>query len=256
MTVRWQWARADGAPDWHTGTPKFEPVWENCYDLLRFHKGSGFGVERRPDGATHRMRLHEVDDFLQQQMPSQPLDTKYIVKSEKDGFALAFRRHEVVDPEAKQLEDFLRAQIGDGYELGYAGPTLYDCSGLTLAGILAVTGELLPHKAGFSPAVMPSQLHDPRIIHITRAQLKPFDLLFHHGDQVACDHVSTYLDNDGPGGNGRVIDAEPHSTNAPSGWPTSQTGTGVRIRPMNSGWYTDWEHVVAIGRVAAINGQP
>src|SRR5678816_2436843 len=122
MTIRYQWARADGAPDWHLGTPHFQPVWEHTWDLLRFHRGKGFGVERRPDGATNMMRLGLVDDFLMKQMESHPLDTKYIVKSALDGFALAFRRHDVVDPESVQLEQFLRAQIGDGYSLGAAGP--------------------------------------------------------------------------------------------------------------------------------------
>jgi cell wall-associated NlpC family hydrolase len=256
VTIRFQWARADGEPDWHLGHQDFEPVWRNSYDLLRFHKGAGFDVERRPDGNTNTMKLREVDDFLEKQLKSHEADTKYIVKSKQDGWALAFRRHDVVDPAPKQLEMFGRSQIGDGYSLGAAGPSAWDCSGLTLGGVLNVTGILLPHKAGISPTVMPSQLHDKRILHIARAQLKPMDLLFHHGDAVACDHVSLYLDNDGPGGNGRVIDAEPHSTGAPSGWPTSQTGVGVQIRPMNPGYYTDWAHVVAIGRMVDINGKP
>jgi len=33
-------------------------------------------------------------------------------------------------------------------------------------------------------------------------------------------------------------------------------GTGVRVRPMNPGYYCDWEHVDGIGRIVAINGQP
>lgn len=251
MTVFYQWARADGSPDWHHGTETFEPIWENCYDLLRFHRGQQFTIERRPDGDTRTMRLGAMGDALEQALSNHDLDTKYIVKSVKDGYALAFRRHDVVDPEQKQLLDFMRGEQGDAYSLGAAGPNAYDCSGLTLAGVRLVTGILLPHKAG--DAHIPSQLHDSRIVHITRAQIKPADLLFHWGNQSEVDHVSTYLDDVGAG---RVIDAEPHSTTTPPGWPTSQTGVGVQIRPMNTGWYTDWEHVVAIGRIAQINGQP
>jgi hypothetical protein len=33
-------------------------------------------------------------------------------------------------------------------------------------------------------------------------------------------------------------------------------GTGVRRRPMTTGYCCDWEDVNAIGRIEAINGQP
>jgi cell wall-associated NlpC family hydrolase len=258
MTVRFQWRKAGdpdpGTPDWHQGAEAFEPVWEKCYDLLRFHKGDQFEVERRPDGNVNTMPLSQVGEFLEKQLKTHDLDAAYIVTSKGDGYKLAFRRHDVVDPAVVQLEQFLRGEIGEPYSLSAAGPDAYDCSGLTLAGVRMVTSIVLPHKAGSTS--ISSQLHDSRIKHITKAQLKPLDLLFHWGDSQECDHVSFYLDDQGPSGNGRVIDAEPHSTTAPAGWPTSTTGTGVRIRPMNPGYYCDWARVVAIGRVVEINGQP
>jgi cell wall-associated NlpC family hydrolase len=164
---------------------------------------------------------------------------------------MLFRRHEVASPPGELLLEEANRLIGTAYVRGGT-----DCSWYSMHCVEEVSEIRLPHRAGCAPSLGPSQLHDPSVLHISRAQLKAGDLLFHHGDATAVDHVSIYLDNKGPGGNGRVMDEEPHDTGAPAGWPTSTLGVGAQIRPMNPGYYCDWEHVVAIGRVVEINGKP
>jgi hypothetical protein len=245
MTERFQFARADGHPDWTVGNPDFDHVWDNAYDLLRFHKGQGFTITERPGSPGPQRKLTEVHDILEKQLSNSADDTVVAVLSLKDQFQLVFRRHEFSDPEAVQMIQVEKELVGTPYVFGF-----HDCSWLDMHAInLVVPSILLPHNAT-------QQMHDSRVVHIPREKVKMGDILFHWGDSNGVDHVSTYLDNDGPGGNGRVIDTEPHDTGAPAGWPTGTLGTGVRIRPMTPGYYCDWAHVVAIGRIVAINGAP
>jgi cell wall-associated NlpC family hydrolase len=46
----------------------------------------------------------------------------------------------------QQVLDFARAQVGKPYKFASAGPTSYDCSGLTKAS-LAIAGVKLPHQS-------------------------------------------------------------------------------------------------------------
>lgn len=251
MTDRYQLARGDGPPiGWSIGREDFAGVWENAYDRLRFHRGGGFTIRERPDDPGVARRLREVGPHLEPRLANAPRDTIFEVGALSDGFKMLFRRHEVFDDKGDLIVQHGLERLGTHYILGAT-----DCSWLTMFEY-GEEGIVLPHKAG-SP-YMPSQLHDPQVTLFSKDHhdwVKRGDLLFHWGDRDAVDHVSTYMDNQGPGGTGRVLDTEPHDTRAPAGWPTTYLGTGVRIRPMISGYYCDWEHVVAVGRVEAINGK-
>lgn len=241
--------REDGK-DWTEGKAKFGHVWDHVSDELRFHRGQGFKVAI---AGTHdfgpKRTLRELKDVMRRRLNAAPLDTILNIKSEKDGFVLGMRKHFVPDPVSVQMQQFVRNQLGDGYLLGMAGPNLWDCSGLTLTTTRNFTGITMVHKATW-------QMLDPRVHSISRSQIKPMDMLFLHGSRTSVEHVAYFLDYGGPGGTGRVIDAEPHDTHAPSGWSTPNFGTGVRVRSMISGYYCDWESVVKIGRLYAVNGKP
>jgi cell wall-associated NlpC family hydrolase len=81
------------------------------------------------------------------------------------------------------------SKIGDRYVYATAGPTTFDCSGLTMAAWKAA-GVTLPHNAA-------EQYSKTR--HISRSQLQPGDLVFYNG----LGHVAIYV------GNNSVIHA-PH----------------------------------------------
>ena len=91
------------------------------------------------------------------------------------------------------------AQLGKPYVWGAAGPDAFDCSGLVMRA-WGSAGVSLPH---YTYSIWRVGRH------ITRAQLRPGDLVFPHG----LGHVQIYI------GGGNVIEA-PH------------TGALVRIRPL------------------------
>lgn len=97
--------------------------------------------------------------------------------------------------------DFAVAQVGKPYVWGTAGPSTFDCSGLTMAAY-AAAGISLPHSAaqqyGYGT-------------HVSYSQLQPGDLMFYYSP---IGHVTMYL------GGGRMISAP-------------QTGDVVKIIPSN-----------------------
>jgi cell wall-associated NlpC family hydrolase len=82
---------------------------------------------------------------------------------------------------------FAYAQLGKPYVWAAAGPSAYDCSGLTLAAWRAA-GVSLRHNAAMQYNSLP---------HISRSSLQPGDLVFYHN----LGHVGIYV------GNGQVIHA-------------------------------------------------
>lgn len=93
------------------------------------------------------------------------------------------------------------SKLGRPYVWGAAGPTTFDCSGLTMWAYQQV-GISLPHYTG-------SQWNAGT--HVTRAQLQPGDLVFFHSD---LHHMGMYI------GGGKMVHA-PH------------TGDVVRIAPID-----------------------
>jgi len=85
---------------------------------------------------------------------------------------------------------FAYAQLGKWYRWGAAGPSNYDCSGLTMAAWRSA-GVSLPHNA---------RMQWGRVNHISRSALQPGDLVFYY----SLGHVAIYI------GNWKVIHA-PHS---------------------------------------------
>lgn len=76
--------------------------------------------------------------------------------------------------------DFARAQLGKPYVFGAAGPSAFDCSGLTMAA-WARAGVYLPHAASQQYAM---------ITHVSTSSLQPGDLLFFYSD---IHHVGIYV---------------------------------------------------------------
>jgi hypothetical protein len=240
MSIKYQFAQADGAPDWTVGKEQFDPVWDNARDRLRFHRGQKFTVEKRPDGAKHTVTLGEAKADLKTRLDQNDTDVKFIVRSLSDGFALAFRRHQTVEPGGIQVLTVARSLVATPYIFG-----VNDCSWLSKFTVNEVEPSIdLPHNAHL-------QHIDAITVEITKAQLLPGDLLFHHGDE----HVSIYEGNE-LWADGSVWDTEPHDTQAPRGWPTAMLGTGVRRRPMTQNYYCDWQNVNGICRIVKVNGNP
>lgn len=233
MGERFQYARADGTPDWSVGNQDFNHVWDNARDLLRFHKGKGFRITNTLTGGTGPVRmLKDIDTFLHSQLDTNKDDVKVIVRSEADNYGVAFRKHLVDTDKGQLILAHAKAVIGTSYVFGVT-----DCSWLTMR-CYGLEGIDLPHNAHL-------QHLDTQVVKITRAQIKPGDLLFHHDD----DHVSLYLD--AQEGEGRVIDTEPHDTQAPWG---GMQGVGVQVRSMNAGYYCDFADINGYGRIVKING--
>jgi len=84
---------------------------------------------------------------------------------------------------------YAMAQIGKAYVYGAAGPSAYDCSGLTMAA-WGSAGVGLPHS---SSAQYGSGTH------ISESQLQPGDLVFYYSP---ISHVGMYI------GNGLIVNAE------------------------------------------------
>src|SRR2546423_14294102 len=75
---------------------------------------------------------------------------------------------------------FAYGQLGKPYRWGAAGPNSFDCSGLTMASWKAA-GVGLPHSAALQWA---------QVRHLSRAELKPGDLVFYYGN---IHHVAIYI---------------------------------------------------------------
>ncbi|MEO8519212.1 MAG: C40 family peptidase [Dermatophilaceae bacterium] len=89
---------------------------------------------------------------------------------------------------------FARAQIGDPYEWGAAGPGTWDCSGLTQLA-WAQAGVYLSHYTGY-------QWDETR--RVALSDLEPGDLVFFGDSGPTSHHVGLYV------GNGQMIEA-PHT---------------------------------------------
>ncbi|MET9022506.1 NlpC/P60 family protein [Actinopolymorpha sp. NPDC004070] len=83
---------------------------------------------------------------------------------------------------------FARAQLGEPYVFGAAGPNSWDCSGLTM-GAWRAAGVSLPHSSRSQYAISTK---------ISKSQLRPGDLVLFYSDRH---HVGIYA------GNGMVIHA-------------------------------------------------
>jgi peptidoglycan DL-endopeptidase CwlO len=81
------------------------------------------------------------------------------------------------------------AQVGDAYVFGAAGPSAFDCSGLTMMA-WAQAGVGLPHSSSAQFGTGP---------HIAEGDLQPGDLVFYYSP---ISHVGMYI------GNGMIVNAE------------------------------------------------
>ena len=108
------------------------------------------------------------------------------------GQALAVARHtkrkSSSAAKGRKALAFARTQVGDRYRWGAAGPSAWDCSGLTMKAWRRA-GVKLPHHAG-------GQLRKGQ--RIKRSQLRKGDLVFFYG---GVRHVGIYA------GHGKVIHA-------------------------------------------------
>jgi cell wall-associated NlpC family hydrolase len=80
------------------------------------------------------------------------------------------------------------AQVGKAYVFGAAGPSAFDCSGLTMAA-WAQAGVSLPHNSGAQYASGQ---------HVSESELRPGDLVFYYSP---ISHVGMYI------GNGQIVNA-------------------------------------------------
>jgi cell wall-associated NlpC family hydrolase len=83
---------------------------------------------------------------------------------------------------------YAKSKIGDAYVYGAAGPSAFDCSGLTMAA-WATAGVSLPHSSS-------AQYSSGR--HISESELQPGDLVFYYSP---ISHVGMYI------GNGQIVNA-------------------------------------------------
>lgn len=243
MSIHYQFARADGQPDWRGGQENFQTVFDSAADALRFHKGDGFRIVQGEDEGVIR-KLWDCDKQLKTQLDDAKPDTPFKLRSEKDGYSVVFRRHQVSDPKNDQLIAAMARRVGQPYVWGGM-----DCSGLVMTAVYAVTGILLPHMAS-------AMRDDSRIKSISRDEAKKGDFLFVDRDNNGKEHhIATLLDKSSdkyPGG-WVVWDTEPSNATSPGGWPQPYLGTGVRIRPAFGGWYC--ANISSYGRLPAINGK-
>ncbi|HEX2894971.1 MAG TPA: NlpC/P60 family protein [Marmoricola sp.] len=106
-------------------------------------------------------------------------------------------------PGATAAIEFAKAQLGEPYVWGGAGPDVWDCSGLTMMA-WAAGGISLPHFAAAQYQLTK---------HISPADLKAGDLVFWGTSPNTIHHVALYI------GNGQIIQA-PH------------TGDVVKVSPL------------------------
>jgi peptidoglycan DL-endopeptidase CwlO len=84
---------------------------------------------------------------------------------------------------------YAMSQVGDAYVYGAAGPSAFDCSGLTMMA-WAQAGVALPHSSSAQYSSGP---------HIAESDLRPGDLVFYYSP---ISHVGMYI------GNGMIVNAE------------------------------------------------
>jgi cell wall-associated NlpC family hydrolase len=97
---------------------------------------------------------------------------------------------------------YAMAQVGKAYVYGAAGPSAFDCSGLTMRA-WQQAGVSLPHSSSAQMGSGPS---------VPQSQLQPGDLVFYYSP---VSHVGMYI------GNGQIVNAE-------------NPGVGVKITGVNS----------------------
>ena len=83
---------------------------------------------------------------------------------------------------------YAKSKVGNAYVYGAAGPSAFDCSGLTMAA-WATAGVSLPHSSS-------AQYSSGR--HISESELQPGDLVFYYSP---ISHVGMYI------GNGQIVNA-------------------------------------------------
>ena len=134
------------------------------------------------------------------------LDT---LKDEEREELLASRTSDVRAPanvpasgRAAAAVQYALAQVGDAYVYGAAGPSAFDCSGLTMSA-WAQAGVGLPHSSSAQFGSGP---------HISSSALQPGDLVFYYSP---ISHVGIYI------GNGMIV----HAANP---------GTGVAVSGLYS----------------------
>jgi cell wall-associated NlpC family hydrolase len=86
-----------------------------------------------------------------------------------------------VSGRAGDAVNFAKAQLGEPYKWGAAGPSAWDCSGLTM-GAWKAGGVNLEHNAARQWS---------QVAHISKSQLAPGDLVFYNG----LGHVAIYVGN-------------------------------------------------------------
>ncbi len=108
---------------------------------------------------------------------------------------------------------FAESQVGKPYCFGGAGPTCYDCSGLTMRA-WQVGGVLLPHFSGAQYLMFPA---------VAMNQLRPGDLVFPADPNQ---HVALYV------GGGMIVHAT-HTGDVIRQVPINQQGLGLvlAVRP-------------------------
>jgi len=101
----------------------------------------------------------------------------------------------LADLQAKRMAElggpavaYAKSKIGNGYVYGAAGPSVFDCSGLTMAA-WSQAGVSLPHSSS-------AQYSSGR--HISESELQPGDLVFYYSP---ISHVGMYI------GNGQIVNA-------------------------------------------------
>ena len=107
-----------------------------------------------------------------------------------------------------EVVSFAKAQIGDRYVAGAAGPNRFDCSGLTKYVFEKVVGKSLPHQSHAQYATVKK---------ISFKDARPGDLVFFFRN--GAHHVGIYI------GGKKMVDAAGY-------------GSGVRISPITGSWWS------------------
>jgi cell wall-associated NlpC family hydrolase len=116
-----------------------------------------------------------------------------------------------VSGRAAAAVNYAMAQVGDSYSYGAAGPSSFDCSGLTMMS-WAQAGVGLPHSSSAQYGSGP---------HVASSALQPGDLVFYY---QPISHVGIYI------GNGMIVHAANPSTGVVVSGVYSMPYTGA-VRP-------------------------